>query len=383
MKHNRKIIYLAGFLFALPLALATYINSSFIASFVGESKVAFIYTLGSLVALLGLLISPSIFRKLSGYKFLLTITLLDATTFAILATTEKPIIAIITFILGICLNTLIIFSLDEFLKISSKDSNTGITRGTYIALCNMAWILAQIFSGTVIGNSSFKTIYLINFFIMIIFFIVLALNFKHIIEPKYDKINILKTIKKFFNETNLIRSYKINFLLQFFFSWMVIYTPIYLRAHLNFTWSELGIIFAIMLIPFSLVPIHLGKYLDKFGERKTLIYAFILLSFSTIILFLINSHNIFIWAILLFITRVGAASIEVAADSYFFKHIQKENEEFIGVYRNANPVAYIIGPLFASLFLWILPAFNYLYIVLGILMLSGIYISSTIKKTDF
>jgi len=85
---------------------------------------------------------------------------------------------------------------------------------------------------------------------------------------------------------------------------------------------------------------------------------------------------------LLFATRIGAATIEVSGDAYFFKHIKPENEEFVGVYRSASPIAYIIGPFSAFIVFLFIPSFNFIYIILGTLMLAGIYLSSTIEKSD-
>ena len=78
MKHDRKIIYLAGFLFSLPIALMSYVNSSFLSSFIGEKLVGIIYTLGSIASILALLVVPTIFRKMGGYRFLLLLIGLDA-----------------------------------------------------------------------------------------------------------------------------------------------------------------------------------------------------------------------------------------------------------------------------------------------------------------
>lgn len=382
MKHNRKIIYLAGFLFSLPIAFNSYINSSFLSSFINEQYVGIVYALASLGSILALILAPKIFKKIGGYHFLLFITLFDALSILAFALVQNTLSAILIFITGLSLNTLIIFSLDEILKIFSKDGATGKIRGTYIAICNLAWIISQIASGTILGGFSFRMIYLVSFTIMTLFLFVIFLKLKNISDPKYDKIRSLKYIKEFFKNKNLFRAYGLTFLLQFFYSWMVIYTPIYLSAHLGFEWKEIGIIFAIMLLPFSIIPFNLGKYGDKIGERKILMFGFAIAAFSTLSLFFITEHTIFIWASLLFVTRIGAATIEVMSDSYFFKHIKPENEEFVGVYRSASPVAYIIGPLIASIIFIFVPSFNFIYIVLGALMLSGIYLSSTIKKSD-
>jgi MFS family permease len=151
---------------------------------------------------------------------------------------------------------------------------------------------------------------------------------------------------------------------------------------MGFDWKEIAIIFTIMLLPFVFIQAPLGQYSDKIGERKILMFGFFITSISTISLFFIQKPEIWIWAILLFATRIGAATIEVMIDSYFFKHIKPENEEFVSIYRSASPIAYISGPLFALLAFIFIPQFKFIFPILGALMLGGVYLSSTIRKSD-
>ena len=146
--------------------------------------------------------------------------------------------------------------------------------------------------------------------------------------------------------------------------------------------KEIGIIFAIMLLPFIILDIPLGKFSDKIGERKMLMFGFTIASLATLSLFFIQIHAVWIWALLLFITRIGAANIEVMSEAYFFKHIKPEEEQFIQVSRSSSPVAYILGPLLAFVVFIFIPSFNLIYTILGIIMLFGVYLSSTIKKSD-
>lgn len=369
-------------MFSIPIALASYINSSFISSFVGERFAGSVYILGSIGSILSLLIAPKIFKKIGGYKFLVTMALLDAFSFLILSLTHNAWSVVFMFILGFSMNTLIIFSLDELLKISSKDQVAGRIRGIYLTVCNLAWVLAQLTLGTTLGGFSFNTIYFVSFCVMALFGLVSFFNLKNIPDPQYDKINSFKYIKEFFKKKNLARAYGINFLLQFFYAWMVIYTPIYLYNYLNFDWKEIGLIFTIMLLPFVLIQFPLGKYSDKFGERKMLMLGFGISSIATLSLFFTTAHSVMVWASLLFITRIGAATIEVMSDVHFFKHIKPENEEYVGVYRTSSPFAYILGPMFAFFVFMAVPSFNYIFLILGTLMLWGIYLSSTIRRND-
>lgn len=382
MGHNRKIIYLAGFLFSLPIALVSYINSSFIASFTGEKLVGIIYTLGSAASIAALLIAPRILRKTGGYKFLLSISFLSILSFGTMAFSGMASLVILAFILGLALNTMIIFSLDELLKIFSQDKKTGKIRGIYLIVCSLAWVLAQLAYATILGGWNLRFIYFVGLVIMLLFLAISFFNLKKIPDPDYDKMDTRKYVREFFRNKNLFRAYGLTFLLQFFYCWMVIYTPLYLSAHLGFSWKEIGVIFSVMLLPFLFVPFQVGKYADKIGERKLLMFGFAVAALATLSLFFIREHSILVWAALLFLTRIGASAVESMSDAYFFKHIRPENEEFVGVYRTASPVAYIIGPLVAFIFLIFVPTFNFVYLILGALMLFGIYLASTIRKGD-
>ncbi|KKU49614.1 MAG: hypothetical protein UX71_C0010G0024 [Parcubacteria group bacterium GW2011_GWA1_47_10] len=384
MEHNRKIIYLAGFLFSLPIALMSYINSSFLSTFVRSEMMGLTYAAASAASILGLLLAPHVLRRMGGYRFLLLVIGLDALTILTFALAKQVWAVLAAFIVGFALNMIIVFTLDELLKIFTKNSGTGGARGAYLALANVAWIGAQgvfVFA-SVEGVFSFRIIYALAFVIMTAFFLLVLLKLKNTADPEYDHIKSFRYVRQFFKHVNLRRSYYLNLLLQLFYSVMVIYTPIYLSMHMGFSWKEIGAIFAIMLTPFSLLPFLEGTYSDKVGERKMLMLGFFIAGGATLSIFFIRTPEIWAWAIALFMTRVGAATIETMSDAYFFKHITPENEEWVGVYRSAPGASYIIGPLAALAIFALVPSFNYIFLVLGALMLYGVYLASTIRKGD-
>lgn len=383
-KDNPKLknIFFVGFLFSLHLALTAYVNSSFLSLYLSEKNVGILYTLGFIISIITLLLIPRLLSHIGSYRFLLWSAGLNATSLLFLSMSLKIWLIVPVFISYLVLNTIIVFSLDELLLIFSKNYGIGKIRGLYITIISVAWVIAQSVSGTILNNFSFSILYFISFFVMTIFVIISFFFLKNLPDPRYDKEPILKSLKIFFKNKNLARSYKINFLLQFFFAFMIIYTPIYLNAHLGFTWSEIGIMFTIMLTPFVILPFFLGRYSDKIGERKMLMIGFTLASLSTLSLFFIKQHEVWIWTLLLFITRIGASMVESMSDVYFFKHIAPENDEFISIYRNTTPVAFMIAPLVALLIFTLTPSFNFIYLILGAFMLYGIYLSSTIRRND-
>jgi MFS family permease len=377
-----KKVFLLGFLLALHLAFTSYVNSTFLSVFSGEKNVGIVYVFASATSLIFLFLVPKILNYMGAYKFLMWASGLNALCLLLMSLLKSGFTVIPVFIFYFMLNSLIIFALDELLQIFSESSSTGRTRGFYLTTINTAWILSQIFAGHILSNTSFSTIYIIGFTIMAVFFLTVFLSLEKLHDPEYDKVVGTDSFKAFFANANLARAYSFNFLLQFFFACMVIYMPLYLYAHLGFEWREIGVMFAIMLLPFILMQIPLGKYSDRMGERKMLMLGFGVASLATASLFFITLHVVWIWALALFMTRVGIATIEVMTDVYFFKHITRENDEFISIYRNAGPVSYIIAPLLASLVFLLAPSLNYLFLILGCMLLYGVHLASKIDKKD-
>jgi len=375
MKHNRKIIYLAGFLFSIPVALTSYINSSFLENYISESYIGIIYIIASIITIFGLLKMPKILNNLGNrFTIFLSCSILFL-SLILLSFVNNIFIIIIAFISYFIFTNFIITSLDIFIEDFSKNSPVGKLRGFYLMIINSAWVLAQLISGSIIKKSSFQGIYLFSaffLFLVSLIFIFFLHNFK---DPKYKKISILKTIRSFIHKKHISKIYLINLILKFFFAWMVIYTPIYLYQYIGFEWEEIGIIFGIMLIPFVILDFPLGKLSDKIGEKKILIFGFLIIIPFVLIIPFIREALLWVWALILFITRIGAATIEIMSESYFFKIVKEENIDEISFFRNTLPLSYIVAPLIAFPVLILIPSFEYLFFVLGIVLLIGFFIT--------
>lgn len=156
---------------------------------------------------------------------------------------------------------------------------------------------------------------------------------------------------------------------------MVIYTPIYLHENIGFGWDKIGIIFSIMLIPFVLLDFPLGKLSDKIGEKNMLIFGYFIIFFSVIIIPFITKPELWIWALVLFATRIGAAIIETMNESYFFKVVTEKDADEITFFRNASSVAYVIAPIIALPLLFLMASFSHLFFVLSAILLLGFLIA--------
>jgi hypothetical protein len=261
----------------------------------------------------------------------------------------------------------------------SKNRFTGNIRGLYLAIYNIAFLLAPLLAGIILKNNPFSLIYLISGMFVIIMGFVYVRDLEAI-NINYEAKRLRNSFLRLFKETNIKNVHVVSFLLSFFFSLMAIYMPIYLNQFMRFDWVEIGGIFALMHIPYVTIELPLGKFLDLFGnEKKTIVSGLAIIGTTTVLLSLMSERNFGLWAFMLSLTRIGASFVQVGAESFFWKHVSVKDSGLIATFRDTSPLAYIIGPLFATL---ILSFTNYrnLFIILGLIMIMGIYFGLGIKE---
>ena len=217
---------------------------------------------------------------------------------------------------------------------------------------------------------------------MILVAVIFLLALRDFKDPGYKKMPVGRTIKYFLRNKHISKIYILNFILKFFFAWMIIYTPIYLHEYIGFGWSQIGLIFTIMLLPFVILEFPLGMWSDKIGEKEMLLAGFSISALFTLVIPFIPEPRLWLWAGVLFATRVGAATIEVMSENYFFKLVREENADAISFFRNTGPLSYIIAPLLAIPILLFVPSFEYLFYILGAILLVGLLITLRIKDVQ-
>lgn len=373
---------MVGFLFIVNVALTSYINSNFLEEFVSEKAVGIIYTSASALALLGLIFMPQTLRAFGNYKTLLSA--LGATFVSLLAfvLTNSPLVLAGFFILYMGSRTIIYFSLDEFIESYSKDSATGNTRGLYLTALNVAWFLSPLLSGILLDTFGFKSVYTLALVFVGLTILFAGYWLRGYKDPVYPKrVPLAEIFAKLIRKKNIYRVYRMNLLLQFFYAWMVIYVPIYLHQHLGFAWTTLGVMFTIMLLPFLLFELPLGRLADsKYGEKEIMNIGLLVMVSAVLLVAGVMSHNVILWTAILFFSRTGAAMVEISLETYFFKKVDGQDTDLISFYRNAAPLAYITAPLLASALLWFMPI-NYIFFVLAIILITGLRFSTKIEDT--
>jgi len=380
-KIRKTTIYLLVFLFALHTTPTVYVNSSFLSQFISEKRVGFIFSIASIFTIITYLYIGKILSKFGNYKTVLALALLEVVILLTMALSTIPYLVIGAYTLGFIVRWIILFNIDMFLESISVDESTGSVRGIFLTSLNTAFIIGPIVAGIILTNGDFWKVYLLSSILMIPVLFIIVKYLKDFKDPKYEKPQVIKALKEIYDRCDLFGVFISNFLLRFFYSWMIIYTPIYLHNHIGFEFSEIVIIMGLALIPFILLEGFLGWVSDKYiGEKEILTAGFLITAVSTASIAFINIPSFWLWVGILFMTRIGASMIEVMSEIYLFKKVNGEDLDIISSFRIIRPVAYVVSPAIASILLTVVD-FRFLFLILGAIMLYGVRYSLAIRDT--
>ena len=381
---NRKrylfFMFFCTFLLALSSSVVAYNNSTYLAQKISADWVGLIFTGSYFVSFFLINYYAYFVKKITNYKALLLMLFIQSFSLIILAVASSPLWLIGFFFTYIISLNLLWISLDIFIQVFSSFGDTGRIRGLNLTLMNLGWLCGPITSGYLITNFSFEWVYALAGFLVIPVLLVVGVHFKEVKTSAkntvlHGPVDLFKKVIKF---TELRNIFGIAFLLQFFYAWMTIYMPLHL-LNLGFSYSQIGLSFTIMLLPFVLFQFPAGYLADKyFGEAEMLTIGILVMGFSTMGLFFVKSF----WLVtaLLFCTRLGASVIEILRDSYFYKVIHQTDIDLINFFRDTGPLAFIVAPVLASLVLLIWPL-EYLFVVLGVLTTWGVAFTISLPDT--
>ena len=375
-------MYVLSFLFTLHIALSAYVSSTFLTQIISEKYVGILYTIASVLTLLLLTRSVNILKNFGNRKFVLASLLVNMLSLVGMITSSNPYVIGSSFIAFTITNTLVIFSIDIFIEHFGDPKTIGRTRGLYLMIVNLAWMLCPLITAFLITREGgYKAIYIISFIATVIMTIGLVFSVRKFEDKSYNKTPFLETYKYLKENRHMLAITMINFILHFFFALMVVYMPIYLYEYMKFSWDQIGVIFTVMLAPFVIFNLPVGILIDKYHVKKRALLTFgiLVMSVSTFVISYITSTSVALWAFILFMTRMGASITETTAEIYFFTHTKEEDTSLLSVYRDMLPVAYIVAPLVSTFIFMFLPI-QYLFAILGTLTLSGLYYIPRLKR---
>ncbi len=376
------VIYLLGFLFALHTALPSYMNSTFLSRFTSEGFVGILYAISAALTIISFIYIPRILRKFGNYRMIVALLAVDLVCTLNMVWSDNFYVIALSFILGFVSLSIIGFNIDVFLESFSKNSTTGKIRGTFLSTSNIAWITAPLIGSFILTDGDYWKIFTASAILIIPILFLLHHNLKNYHDPEYKEVPLKRTFHEVINDKNIRSIFIVGFLLHFFYSWMVIYTPIYLYTYVGFNWHEIGIMFSIMLLPFVLTEAPLGRLADtRWGEKEVMSVGFIVIALATGLISFIEAKNIALWTILLFTTRIGASMVEIMSETYFFKKINSGKADIIGFFRTMRPWAYLISPIIATALFSSGLQIKYMFIVLAVVMFAGLHWSLELDDT--
>jgi len=370
---NKKFlpIYLSSLLIAFHYGLVLYIESSFLETFFSQTETALLYCFGAILFLIFLLTSETV-KVVSAKKTFFVFVILEAIATSILAFSSSPTFIAFGFVLAQGAVGFLAYLMDVFLeKEMQNEATTGEVRGIFLTFANVAIMLAPLITGFLLSDGNYRKIFLASLLTLLP---VLFLRFdkqieKHSMPRNHGAI-----------PTTLKLAIFLSFILQFFYAWMVVWSPIYLHQVIGFTWPVIGVMFSIMLLPFVLFELPLGELEDKmFGEKEIMAGGFLLAGIATASLSLIGGASFILWALVLFLTRTGASAIEISTESYFFKHVTGGDTSIIGIFRLVRPIA-LVAPLIGALFIKLV-GFGPSFIVLGAILIFSAFVAMRLKDT--
>ncbi len=375
-------VYTASFIFAFTLGLAAYINSSFLEQSIGPKNVGILFSVSSLLAVLSLETLPFLLtrfgnRKITTWAFIVSII----GFILILLFPHIPILIWSAFLLILPTNYIITYCFDIFSEHYQKKEGAGKVRGSYLSISNLAWLCAPFLAGVLIGSYGFFVLFGLITLVRLVGLMYELRSFKDYSDSPYLKESPFLSIKHVFANKNVALISIANFSLQLFYTWMVIFTPLYLQSVFGFSYAILGIIFTIMLVPFVILQYPLGTIADKFlGEKELLTFGFLIMAGATFVFGRLDTSSIIVISLVLFATRIGAATVEVMSESYFFSKIKESNIGSLSFFRLLPALAYIVGPITGS---FIVQSVGYrgLFTVLSVILITVMFFSQEIKDT--
>lgn len=379
------LIYILSIIFNFHGLLVAYSNSTFMEQFASKEVIGALYTIGSALAVLSFLFISRVIRRVGNAPLTLFLAILEVIVLLTLGFTSHGPTAIVAFVAFLTLNPLLYLNIDIFSEalIGNNEQSTGSKRGLTLTLMSLAAVLGPLALGFIVGEDSnnLNNTYHVSAAVFSVFILIILGRFRHFCDPVYREVKVLDAIQGFWSERDVRNVFLAHFTLQLFFSWMVIYLPLYLATELGFTWDVIGSIIAVGLFAYVLFEYPIGLLADKYiGEKEMMAAGFLVLAVSSSWISFMATAPALGWMILMFISRIGGSLVEATTESYFFKHTSGTDANIMSFFRLTRPLAMLIGALLGSATLLYLP-FELMFIVLGFLMIPGLFFTMHLKDT--
>lgn len=375
-------VFLTSLFLSLHLGTIFYVNSSLLNKFFDPFTVSMLFILGALGNIALFLSAPKLIERFGKRLLLLFLLILAALcTIGLALSDTSPTVAVF-FVIYASLLYMVFYCLDIFLEEISADTKTGEIRSAHIALIHLGLILGLSILTFLAVDNILKPVYIAAAFLLLPPILFAFFSFKSP-TPNWHGLHhhhASLPFRSWWLTKNVRRATLARLSLEFFYTFMTIYTPLYLSTIIGFNWTIIGIMFVIMLLPFILIQWPVGKLADYFiGEKEMMIVGFLIMGTTLLFMPYLGTSVIF-WTITLFFSRIGAALIEITTDSYFFKHVSSDDTRILSIFRLTRPTSIILGAGLGALSLSLF-SFDKIFFVLAVIIFFGLKESLLLRDT--
>jgi MFS family permease len=375
-------IFVSSFFISINIGALLFVNSSQLSKFFEPNIVSAIFLLGALTNIILFLLAPKLIERIGKLSLLIYSLILTTTSTLGLALATNTLIIALSFIIYSSLIYIILYLLDIFLEENSLNIKTGSLRGAYITYFHIGFILGLWILSFFTTKDAFTIVYLIAGVLLIPPILLATFYFQSSLATKHhlSRSHEFKLFAAWWKVKSIRRITLTRMALECFYSFMVIYTPLYLHNYLGFEWHVLGVMFMIMLLPFTVLEWPIGILADHFiGEKEFLIIGFLIIG-TTLLIMPQAGASFMVWTTLLFLSRVGACCIEITTDSYLFKHINAQDIGLISMFRVTKPISIILGTILGALTINLF-SFEKIFYVAAIVIFFGLKESLLLRDT--
>lgn len=377
-------VYVIALVYSFQSLLIAFTSSTYMARFVSPSQVGMLYSLAALGSVIFFLLFPFLLQRYGNVITTLGIMVITILSLAVSGLSITPTLTITAFVLYLTLSPLPYLSIDIFSEtlIGKNEKATGSKRGLALSLMGVAGIFAPLTMGFIVGNGdNFSRLFFLSIVVGIVFMIIVVAGFHRFSDQLYHRTALRTGWHEWWFRPDIKIVFLAHFLLQLFFTWAIIYVPLYLASEVGMNWQNIGYVISVGLLAYVLFEYPIGIMADRYtGEKEMMALGFLLLALTSASVSYMVGFGVVGWMVLMFLSRIGASLVEATTESYFFKKVRGEDANLMSLFRILRPLANLVGALLGSLALLFLPL-QLIFLVLGLVMTIGIFITLFLHDT--
>lgn len=378
------ILSVGNFFFSIFSSLVSIILFPYLSLYIPSLSIGFVIAGSAIAGILVFPFLPEVVEQYGPQKIALVLSLIEIVVLFGLAAAPGPIGAVILMAVTIAMQPFLAYQFDLLVEATVADTNTtGQVRAIFRTAWSSAALAAPLLLGALLATSdSYSRVFLAAAATLVPIIMLFVLRELPQGPPPMLE-HMHNTLVRIVKNKDLAAVTLGNLILYLFLAWMPLYVPFYLHNILHFPWSDLGWIFALMLIPYVVIEYPAGWIADKYlGDKELMYMGYFIAGASTAAVSLITPATSLITILIILVSsRIGAALIESMVEAHFFRRINHRDINTIGAFRSVWPLSYIIGPMVASSIL-ILTNYPTFFFLIGI-FIAGAGIVTTFFITDF